>query len=253
MWPDFDSSMANSFKYNHERQCDAEWDVLRNRYEQINNNKTNSKSIPKIIHQIWLGSSMPDSEKRMSAAIKDSLDSTWEYRFWSDSDVASLNNFKNYDLFLSSPNMGQKSDLLRYAILKEYGGIYLDTDFLPFGSFENLLGFDFFCGIAYDNVPNIFNGLIGSTKDNAIINDLQDLDTELVYNDAMALMNCTGPFFLTRKFFKNIYKEPRAVALPNSFFYPYPNFDFCKSQGNNFRNYIKPETICCHMWSSSWM
>ena len=93
MWPNFDSSMINSFKYNHERQSDVEWNKLKSRYEQLDNSKDNTQTIPKIIHQIWLGGNMPDAEKSMSAAVKESLDNAWEYRLWTENDVKSLHNF----------------------------------------------------------------------------------------------------------------------------------------------------------------
>jgi mannosyltransferase OCH1-like enzyme len=253
LWPNFDESMQFSYRYCNEQIEHSNWNILKDRYNTLKLQSNSQKLIPKIIHQVWIGKEMPESEKRMCQAIKDSLDPTWEYVLWTEHNIKKLDNFKNYQNFIQTPNAGQKSDLLRYAILSEYGGVYLDTDFLPYKSFDELLNLEFFCGVAYDANPGLFNGLIGSTKNNAIIEDLLILDRPLRYHDGMALMDSTGPFFLTRKFFKNLDKVSRAVALPNSFFYPYPNFDLCRALGNNYQNYIKPETICCHMWSSAWM
>jgi len=252
-WPKFDDSMCYSYKYCNERTEHNNWNTLKNRYNTLNSQIKTQDSIPKIIHQIWIGNEMPANERKMCLTVKESLDTSWEYILWTEQDIKKLRNFKNYQYFIQTPNLGQKSDLLRYAILSEFGGVYLDTDFIPCKSFNSLINLDFFCGIAYDSDPGVFNGLIGSTKNNAIINDLLELDKPLQYHDGMALMDSTGPFFLTRKLFKNFNSVPNAVALPNSFFYPFPNFDICRTLGNNYQNYLKPETICCHMWSSAWM
>jgi mannosyltransferase OCH1-like enzyme len=252
-WPDFDISMQFSYKFCNERIELSNWELLKQRYKNLKQQNSSEQLIPKIIHQIWIGREMPENERRMCQAVKDSLDSTWKYILWSEHDINKLSNFKNYQYFIQTPNPGQKSDLLRYAVLSEYGGVYLDTDFIPYKNFDELLNLEFFCGIAYDANPGVFNGLIGSTKNNDIIKDLLILDRSLQHHDGMALMDSTGPFFLTRKLFKNFNSVTNAIALPNSFFYPYPNFDICRKLGNRYQEYLKPETICCHMWSSAWM
>ena len=134
----------------------------------------------------------------------------------------------------------------------------MDTDFIMEKDLNELLDLDFFCGVAYDAAPVLFNGLIGSTKDNIIIKDLLDLDVAVSCNvggvhDSMSLMNSTGPYFLTRKLFKNMYTVQNSCVLPTSFFYPFPNFERCRKIGDDYNNYIQPETICCHMWASKWM
>lgn len=252
-WPTFQDSMQFSYKYKNEKQNLEDWQSVEDRYLQIKEKPESEKKIPKIVHQIWLGKQMPEFEKKLSEQVKNSLDCSWQYILWTEENVQDLQTFKNKDLFDTTPNQGQKSDLLRYAVLNEFGGIYMDTDFLMVDTFDSLLDLDFFCGISFDEKPNLFNGLIGSSSSNPIIKELLNLDKPLQFHDAMLLMDSTGPFFLTRKFLQLLSNCPDAVALPNSFFYPYPNFDQCKTLGTNYKDYIKPETVCCHMWSSAWM
>lgn len=252
-WPEFQDSMQFSYKYKNEKQCIEDWTKIEKQYTHIKTLPNSSLKIPKILHQIWIGKEMPQFEKQLSAQVRDSLDSTWEYILWTEKDIDKLKNFQNKNLYNSTPNPGQKSDLLRYAVLSEYGGVYLDTDFLMISNFDSLLDLDFFCGLSYDEKPNMFNGLIGTSPNNPIINELLNHDRPIQYHNAMLLMDSTGPFFLTRKFLQNIDNCTTAAALPNSFFYPYPNFDQCKVLGPEYKNYLKPETICCHMWSSAWM
>jgi len=252
-WPPFKESMKFSYDYINLKQEQNRWDVLETRYECIKNVQPTESKIPKILHQIWLGGEMPEFEKQLTKRVRETLSSDWIYILWRDSDIYKLKQFKNIDDYLSTPNYGQRSDILRYAILNEYGGVYMDTDFLLLQQFDDLLDLDFFCGVAYDSTPTVFNGLIGCIPGHPIISAALEHDRPIVYNDAMKLMDATGPFFLERKIFANIDKYERAVVLPNSFFYPLPNFERSKSLGPDYNSYLCPESICCHMWSSSWM
>lgn len=252
-WPSFKESMKFSYDYVNLKQDENRWGVLENRYEYIRSLPSTEPKIPKILHQIWLGGEMPELEKQLTKKVQETLTADWKYILWTDNDIYKLKVFKNINEYLSTPNFGQRSDILRYAILNEYGGVYIDTDFLLINQFDDLLDLDFFCGAAYDSTPTVFNGLIGCTPNHPIINATLVHDRTIVYDDAMKLMDATGPFFLERKIFENIEKCERAVVLPNSFFYPLPNFERSKSLGSDYNSYLCKESICCHMWSSSWM
>jgi len=252
-WPSFNESMKFSHDYVNLREDKSRWQILRDRYEDIKQLEVSTPRIPKILHQIWLGGEMPEFEKQLTRQLRETLDKDWEYILWGDEDIYKLKQFKNIDAFLATPNYGQRSDILRYAILNEIGGVYMDTDFILINQFNDLLDLDFFCGVAYDSTPTVFNGLIGCVPNDPIINATLNHDRPIVYDDAMRLMDATGPFFLERKIFENIEKSERAVVLPTSFLYPLPNFDRSKSLGGDYKSYLQEETICCHMWSSSWM
>lgn len=252
-WPTFDESMKFSYDYVNSKREENRWSILESRYEYIKGLRSRKPKIPKILHQIWLGGEMPEFEKQLTKKVKESLSSDWVYNLWTDNDIFKLKEFKNIDAYFSTPNHGQRSDILRYAILNEYGGVYMDTDFLLLKQFEGLMDLDFFCGVSYDSAPTVFNGLIGCIPNHPIISASLVHDRPIVYDDAMRLMDATGPFFLERKIFENIDECKEAVVLPNSFFYPLPNFERSKSLGPDYNSYLCKESICCHMWSSSWM
>lgn len=251
-WPSFNESMKNSFDYVNLKTKKEQWDVLEVRYHKYKTQKKGDQKIPKIVHQIWLGGSMPESEQKMVEQVKTNLDSDWTHILWTENEIKKLKNFNNLDLYNQTPNYGQRSDLLRYNILNEIGGIYMDTDFILLKQFNELLDLDFFCGVSYDDQPSLFNGLMGSSPGNILIKDLLVLDRPLMFHDAMMLMDSTGPFFLTRKVFKHL-SNINICVLPNSFFYPLPNFERSKGRGSDYKSYLEEESICCHMWSSSWM
>ena len=85
-------------------------------------------SIPKIIHQIWIG------PKPIPAQYKTFMEGwrrqypEWEHRLWTDSEVAGL-KLKSADLIAGNTCLGQKTDLLRVEILDQFGGLYVDTDY----------------------------------------------------------------------------------------------------------------------------
>jgi len=243
----FDEGMVNSSHF-FKRHLEDKWQILRDLYSD-NIAPTEIKKIPKIIHQIWLGSQLPDSLIKMTESVKQA-NPGYEYRLWTDADAAKF-EFENKELFNTVKNLGQKSDILRYAILKKYGGIYLDTDFIGFKSFDELLHLDFFVGVSYDDYPTLFNGLIGCTPKNELMAEI-NLFGEIRDNEGMAIIETTGPWYMTGKLFKHLKKAGKLVVLPVSVCYPYPNFQVDKVYGNNYTKYMSKDTICVHFWESRW-
>lgn len=251
-WPTFDESMQLSLGYNNSRTHQDKWDILINRYDLLKNAPTLQTKIPKIIHQVWIGGNMPLREQEMCNQVKQfALENNWQYFLWTEDNINQLTEFKNIHEFNSTPNNGQKSDIIRSQILYQYGGVYLDTDFVLLKMFDELLDLDFFCGVAYDEFPSLFNGLIGTTPGNILIADMLNLDIGVGYSDGMDIINTTGPYFITRKVFKHIETFTNMLVLPVSFFYPFPNTDINKRP--DYKVYVQPETIACHVWSGSWM
>jgi len=252
-WPSFSESMQYSYYFNNDRKQENDWKKLEERFNDYKNRNLNKNKIPKIIHQIWLGGDLPSDEKQRCEKIKNSLPKDWSYKLWRDEDIHSIGEFKNIKEFNTTTCLGQKSDLLRLEILNNIGGIYIDTDFEVYKKFDCLLDLDFFCGIAYDREPNLMNSILGSSPGNSFIQKLIQLDKPLAWKDSIEVMDTTGPYLLTRKFFSEIDKNKNIVAFPNSFFYPWPNFNICKTLGHDYNRYEKAESFCCHLWCCSWM
>jgi mannosyltransferase OCH1-like enzyme len=85
--------------------------------------------IPKIFHQIWINEKSPELPPDFSR-YRDTwleLHPGWEYKLWN------LNNLDfpliTAGLVNKSANYAQMADILRYEILYQYGGVYIDTDF----------------------------------------------------------------------------------------------------------------------------
>lgn len=243
----FSQGMVNSSNYQNKNLQDK-WQILEDLYIK-NINSSGNNRIPKIIHQIWLGEKVNDNLIKFSDSIK-KCNPDYEYRLWTDVEAENY-NFKNKDIFNKATNLGQKSDILRYAILKEFGGIYMDTDFYGLKSFDSLLHLDFFTGVSYDKEPTLFNGLIGCTPNNQLMDEINVLG-DIRDGDGMEVIKTTGPWFMTGKLFKNLSLAGKLVVLPVSYFYPYPNFTHDRILGTNPDTYISDDSICVHLWESKW-
>jgi len=243
----FADGMQLSSNYKN-KDYPEKWSVLENLYTSFFDHQS-PHIIPKIIHQIWLGSPLPDQLSSLIDTVKH-CNADYKHMLWTDKDVESF-DFKNKELFYSTPNFGQRSDILRYAILEKMGGIYLDTDFYCHKSFDSLLSAELFAGLAYSKFPEIFNGLIGSTPGNKLIVELNEIE-KLRWKSGMDIIDTTGPYFFTRKFFKHAHTELKLLPLPVEYFYPFPNFDVDKIHGSEASKYTTPQTICTHLWHSLW-
>lgn len=144
--------------------------------------------IPHVIHFIWVGPKAfpPQSIENVRTWI--ARHPTWRVKFWTDRprplpcsqmefcDIATFHFSHLEKQYLDSHNYGEKSDILRYEILLQEGGVYVDHDANCLQSFENLHShFDFYCGLEAPHPPfvgrNITsgNGVLGSRPNHPVI------------------------------------------------------------------------------------
>lgn len=246
----FDLAMRFSSAYRERNGSDI-WELFRKRYLEFIKSPPARPKIPKKLHQIWLGSELPDIYKSLIEKLQN-LHPEWEYKLWTDRDILHF-DFPNKNLFMESQNMGQKSDILRYEILNSFGGIYLDLDFAAIKPLDSLLGLDAFAGVAYDSDPNLLSGIIGCIPNTEFSKKLVNLTDIDKHSSGMQVIKTTGPYFLTKIFQEEMKKNPLCLAMPNTYFYPFPNFPKDRILGENLTAYSSPESYCCHLWHCSWL
>jgi mannosyltransferase OCH1-like enzyme len=92
-----------------------------------------SAKIPKRVHQIWIGPEKPYVKRSKERWTKYCSKYLLEYVFWDErllnkysytSSILKICKEKNIDL-------AHISDVLRYTIVKLWGGLYVDVDFVP--------------------------------------------------------------------------------------------------------------------------
>ena len=247
----YDKMIGRSYRYVQQDHSLPEWGVVKALYEKNYVQSTDTtQRIPKKIHQIWLGSDLPGKYRGYVETWK-RLHPDWEHKLWTDNDLDDLVMEKR-DIFNYATNLGQKSDILRYEIVRQHGGIYVDTDFECLKPFDDLLYLDFFVGIAYDKNLLLYCGLFGSTPNNPIITRCVEGITEMYNgNDGNEIMRITGPEHITRSVMAKVTKDTEGVvAFPMDFFYPFPNnVRFT----DNAYTYIRECSYAVHHWKTSWL
>lgn len=193
-------------------------------------------SIPKIIHQIWIG---PKPEPSIWTNtfkidyIKQNPD--YEYRLWTDNDIEML--FDGYPVFKMvydlEVTLNGKSDLMRYLILYKNGGIYIDADsvWLNNKSLDDLIAnCDTGLFAAKDPTADyVTGGVIGSTKGHHIFLDLiNHIEQYLLgcnnkvkakryirMRSTKGVCTCIGPYL-----FDSYVKKYNITIYPSYYFYP---------------------------------
>lgn len=237
---------------------DPIWAMLENNFDKYYLENQDNITIPKKIHQIWLGGKFPDKYKR----IRDTWmakNPDWEYRLWTDDDIDDF-KLENIDKYNTIANLGSRSDIFRYEILYRYGGLYIDTDFECLSSFNDLTYLDFFAGTGHVGIPEVYNGLIACRPWHPLMRKLIDDIKVVKTNNFDQIISLTGPKYFSDNLFEYIKEHPgdKVVIFPTTFFYAFPavyrqlvRTDNLQSQEivNKFNT---DKSHCVHLWYTSW-
>ena len=140
--------------------------------------------IPKIIHQIWSSKdgSLPQFLKEWSETWKD-FHPNWQYEFWDNNRMNSFMQefYPEYmEIYNKFPYDVQRWDSIRYLILWEMGGMYVDFDYECMEPFDDLLsGKD--CCFSMEPACHL---------------DPEDRRTPYFFNNAMMACTPNHPFML---------------------------------------------------------
>lgn len=217
--------------------------------------------IPKVVHQIWLGSAVPEKFHNWMNSWKMQ---GWVYKLWTDKEVAKF-HLHNQDLYDNAKDYGEKSDILRYEILYKEGGLYIDVDFENINPalFDNLnKSYDFYAGFEPMehrqpiNSPLIGNALMASVQGHPLLHKvIYDMKAHYRTNKRQWAVICTGPVYLTDtviQYNERPHQGYTNIFLPPTFFFPLTFSECRKNLEANLRQ-LKPETGAIHYWSGSWL
>ena len=132
----------------------------------------------------------------------------FEYILWTDEELIKRKfQIKNKKLYDETPTFNAKSDILRYEILHEYGGIYVDADYIQLREFDDfLLDNDMF--ICYENEicrhDLLCTSTLGAKKEHQFLkNMIHALSNEQRYVKYKHIgWITTGPVLLTQEYKK---------------------------------------------------
>lgn len=199
--------------------------------------------IPRVFHQFWMGSPVPDWANHLHARIL-RLNPGWVGRLWTERDVEEI-GIVNRREFADVRGLSFKSDVVRYELLARFGGVYADLDVVWVRPLEDYvsLSFDF---VAHEHRAVLNNGIIGCRRGSPFAWDLVRLLPEAYARerDLGGRAHQTGVGF----FRKVARRHPEVVRLPAPLFHPYRNRDFA-ARDDAF--YSHPCAVGIHYFNSN--
>jgi mannosyltransferase OCH1-like enzyme len=192
--------------------------------------------IPKILHYVWVGSDIPERVQLLINHNKTHT-SDYEIKVWTEQTLPKLNKFaKNA---YEKKNWAFVSDYVRFVALRQYGGIYLDTDQKLLKNIDDLLSLDFFAGWNKDETY-IYTGIIGCIPESDFINRIL-AEYDFIEFD----IKQSSPKVLTRCFEEQTF-DPKFKIFDSSYFYPV-------QAGEKDNGRIFAHTYATHLWDESWV
>lgn len=87
-----------------------------------------AKPIPRIIHVIWVGDELKRPDDHIATWRANHPD--WQFRLWGNTHLDGVNwrAKRQINIFRKSGHWEGVADLMRYEILHEHGGVYVDAD-----------------------------------------------------------------------------------------------------------------------------
>jgi inositol phosphorylceramide mannosyltransferase catalytic subunit len=232
------------------------WNKLASRFESWKDGKAGrERTIPKKIHQIWIGKKLPEAYEPFCESWR-KFNPSYEYRLWNEEAILGLGDFEGRTAFRKARSLGAKSDIARYEILRRFGGIYADTDFECLKSFDPLTDTcGFFVGNLFADVPYLCNAIIASSPGHPVMDELCLRSSAVVTStEPMDVIEATGPGLITKVIIGRIDElGERDMVFPSAYLYPYPNF----AEGDRAidtikRTYVTSEAYAIHYWEVSW-
>jgi mannosyltransferase OCH1-like enzyme len=210
--------------------------------------------IPKILHYVWVGGTLPDKQRGLIETWR-RHNPDYEVMFWNphnvDFSIPAVARAFNHRRWATV------ADIVRLSAILKHGGIYLDTDFEVCRSFDPLLREQCFFGFQAESDPTdwVDNGLFGAVPGHWFIRK--------AYERILAIRSL--PFGLDRptkygpKLITKLLREeglstysPDGVRVKDIFIHPTPTFYPIPWDEPIGRRAIGPESYAVHLWEKSW-
>jgi mannosyltransferase OCH1-like enzyme len=177
--------------------------------------------LPRTVHHFWGGSPLPDH----LAAYVDSWrehhpPARWHHRMWSDDDLHWIPNRDLYDAaaeFVPRDAVWQfRADIARYAILLEFGGLWVDCDAEALAPIDDVLaGHDAFA--AAEDATWVGNTIIGCTPGHPVMAAIvAGLRQNVLRKAPSRPTRLTGPQYISA-----YWRAHGCHVAPTRLFYPY--------------------------------
>lgn len=187
--------------------------------------------IPRLLHQIWLG----DQSKRPQAWMDTwkAKHPGWEYRLWTEENLPFTP--------LKGLSYSGQSDVLRYQLLYEYGGVYVDADSECLNAIDELCNGEAFCSWENEYVTTglMLGAFMGSVPDSSLFRGLlYEIGMTTDFNPEWFTV---GPGLLTRVVGKLKYQDMTI----------YPSHYFSPTHHSGLKYTGKGKVYANHFWDST--
>lgn len=196
--------------------------------------------IPKVFHSIWLGSPTMPHRWQQCWQTWATVHPEWSVRVWTDACLPPLlpRGFET----VADPR--QRADMLRYALLFLYGGVYVDVDFECLRPLDALLdGIAAFA--ASEDGQSVSIGILGAEPGHPVF---------WAALECMPQRRCSGTTIGEQTgpaFFTDLVRQRGPVdftVFPAHLFYPYSGQ--LARQGIAFDPASAPDAYAVHHWAS---
>ncbi|MGV0922665.1 glycosyltransferase family 32 protein [Empedobacter tilapiae] len=206
--------------------------------------------IPKIIHYCWFGGSKLPQELIDYIEIWKRLMPDYEIIKWSEDNFDVMKHHYTKEAY-KARKYAFVSDYCRVFVLKEYGGIYMDTDVEVIKAFTPLLNNNSFIG--FEDYNKIGTSVIGATKDSIFIQEILKLYDSINFVTENGKLNLTTNVDLITNYIRKngvnlngetVNYEDKLTIYSKDYFSPIV-FDTKKIS-------ITENTFSIHHFSQSW-
>lgn len=205
--------------------------------------------IPKIIHYVWFGSKK--KKRLIRRCMRSWAKACPDYKIvlWDERNF-DVNRYEFTREAYERKSWAFLSDFIRVYALKEYGGIYLDTDVEIIKSLDSLLVNKAFVG--FEDNEKIGTAIIGSEAQNPIFDNLFKLYKTKHFINSNGASDLTPNVHLFTdelsqhglKIDNSFQKLNDITIFPKDYFYPK---NYITSKIN-----LTDNTVCIHHYLGSW-
>lgn len=201
--------------------------------------------IPKTIHQIHLGKKPLSNKEVLWQSSWKQFNPEWNYVFWDEEKISKDLKISHPQILNECKSYSEKSDILRFEILYQYGGLYIDTDFECYKNIDSLFKPKLKLLIYKENNSDICGAFFASTKHNPLVKKLiENLPARSLMAKNSPAYNKYGPKYLTSLL------NNHHLPYGKDTVYPYCWDEKDKSNENFKKN--NPKLYAAHHWAGSW-
>lgn len=229
----------------------------------IDNSPTDGYSpIPRIVHQIWVGSPPPLYLKNFQKEWQET-NPEWDFKTWDENSLVELPDYdkiasviktlihnKVFDNKSEREHFVLAADLIRLHLLLHFGGIYLDADTSvgkrPLKTIDKSTRTSWAC----IQGKQIKTGAIGSVPQDDFLKFYYDVALQRIVEaietkSSLHAVEIAGPRLMTALWKESaIHEMPRPDLLPQNWFYSY-------SWRDKMPEIAHEESIGVHHWASA--